>query len=69
MGGLKERSSGGAPGEREPRSGFGLPLALDAERAGSLVIAALVLMGALAGLGLIGLRPLLAAARRHRPHP
>jgi hypothetical protein len=34
-----------------------------------LVIAALVLMASLAGLGLIGLGPLLAAARRHRRHP
>ncbi len=49
--GLKERSSRGAPRERERPSGFSTPLALDAERAGSSMIAALVLMAALAGAG------------------
>jgi hypothetical protein len=63
------RASGAELRERERRSGISIPLALDVERAGSLVIAALVLMAALAGLGLIGLGPLLAAARRHRDHP
>ena len=64
----RQRSSGAEPRERE-RRGFSIPLVLDGEREGSFVIAALVLMAALAGLGLIGLRPLLAAARRHREHP
>jgi hypothetical protein len=64
----RRRASGAEPRERERLSGFSIPLALDGERAGSFVIAALVLMAALAGLGLVGLRPLLAAARRHREH-
>jgi hypothetical protein len=47
----RRRASGAEPREREPRSGLSIPLALDGERAGSFVIAALVLMAALAGLG------------------
>jgi hypothetical protein len=62
----RRRASGAEPGERERLSEH--PARPRWGESGQLVIAALVLMAALAGLGLVGLRPLLAAARRHREH-
>jgi hypothetical protein len=69
IGVLGRRASGGELRERDRRSGFITPLALDGEEPGGSVIATLVFMAALTGVGVIALRPLLAAARRRRGHP
>jgi hypothetical protein len=57
-----------AAGARTPQW-FSTPLAVDAEQVGGSMIAMLVFMATLAGLAVIALRPLLAAARRGRGDP
>lgn len=64
IGVLGERRSGGDEAGPAERSGLGTPLALDADSASASLPATLVVIAALVVLGLIALRPLLAASSR-----